>query len=67
MAAKLTVLTNGSLRVEGDYELLDVNGEAYTTPEGKPIFLCRCGHTKNTPFCDGSHKECDFNAPSQAR
>lgn len=67
MAAKLTVLPNGSLKVEGAFELLDAAGKAYTLQEAKPVFLCRCGQTKNTPFCDGSHKECNFSSPSEAR
>lgn len=24
--------------------------------EGKTIFWCSCGQSKNQPFCDGSHK-----------
>jgi CDGSH-type Zn-finger protein len=25
--------------------------------EEKEIWFCQCKHTKNAPFCDGSHKE----------
>jgi len=27
-------------------------------------FWCACGHSKNQPFCDGSHKGTEF-APAQ--
>lgn len=23
---------------------------------GKPYFYCRCGRSRNQPFCDGAHK-----------
>ena len=53
---------NGPLRVEGPVRLLDVEGNAYDLT-GKPgISLCRCGHSGNKPFCDGSHNKANFQA-----
>jgi CDGSH iron-sulfur domain-containing protein 3 len=28
---------------------------------GKDYFWCSCGHSKNQPFCDGSHKGTSFS------
>jgi CDGSH-type Zn-finger protein len=50
------VNSNGSLRVEGEIELVDKAGNAYDLGGRDIISLCRCGHSKNKPFCDGSHK-----------
>jgi len=30
------------------------------------VALCRCGQTRSRPFCDGSHKTCDFRAADLA-
>lgn len=56
MKTKLTVNNNGSLRVEGDFEIVDMQGNVYGLNERTIVSLCRCGLSKNKPFCDGSHK-----------
>lgn len=55
-ATKITINSNGSTRVEGDFEIVDKNGNVYNLAGREVISLCRCGHSKNKPFCDGSHK-----------
>ena len=68
-AIKITVRKNGPYRVEGDLtqlELTDFEGAAYDLT-GKPgISLCRCGHSANKPFCDGTHKNSGFVAQELA-
>jgi len=53
---KITVNDNGSLRIEGDFEILDKSGAQYGLAGREIISICRCGMSKNKPFCDGSHK-----------
>jgi CDGSH iron-sulfur domain-containing protein 3 len=58
---------NGPFVVEGPFTVVDAEGNAFTVPAGKPaIALCRCGQSKNRPFCDGSHKTCSFMAAERA-
>lgn len=53
---KLTVNNNGSLRVEGEFEIVDAQGQPYGLDGRTLVSICRCGLSKNKPFCDGSHK-----------
>lgn len=53
---KLIVNSNGSLKVEGDFEILDKDGNAYGLMGRTLVSICRCGLSANKPFCDGSHK-----------
>ncbi len=66
MAAKVTVNANGPIKVEGEFELLDGGGKPFETSK-KALFLCRCGQTKNSPLCDGSHSATGFTSPSESR
>ncbi|PLT28253.1 CDGSH iron-sulfur domain-containing protein [Peribacillus deserti] len=51
---QIKVMDNGGLRVTGDVELIDAEGNAFPA---KPAFsLCRCGLSSNLPYCDASHK-----------
>ncbi len=58
---KLTVtpLENGPLRAEGVLEIRSSDGRQ-TSYHDVRVFFCRCGSSKNKPFCDGSHKEIGF-------
>jgi CDGSH-type Zn-finger protein len=53
-------LPNGSLMVTGSLEI--VSGTGRTTDKVTKVWLCRCGQSKNKPYCDGSHKAAGFVA-----
>lgn len=53
---KLTISSNGSVRVQGDFEIVDTQGNVYGLGGRDTVSLCRCGLSVNKPFCDGSHK-----------
>lgn len=55
-STKITVNSNGSLRIEGDFEIVDKEGNVYGLGGRALVSLCRCGRSQNKPFCDGSHK-----------
>ncbi|MCB7479694.1 CDGSH iron-sulfur domain-containing protein [Christiangramia sediminis] len=54
---KLTVLNNGSIKIEGDFEMVDKDGNNYGLGGRELISVCRCGLSSNKPFCDGSHRK----------
>jgi CDGSH-type Zn-finger protein len=66
-ATKITARHNGPLRVEGDFEILDPDGKPFGLAGRTGVSLCRCGHSQNKPFCDGSHKTIGFQDQVQAR
>ena len=52
----IKVNNNGSLRIEGDFQITDKEGNIYDLGGRTVVSLCRCGKSANKPFCDGSHK-----------
>ena len=65
-ATRITVMNNGSLRVEGDFEIADMNGKVFGLAGRTRVTLCRCGHSATKPFCDSSHKTCEFSSEVEA-
>ncbi len=66
-AAKVTVVNNGGIRIEGDFVITDAEGREFGLGGRTVITLCRCGHSANKPFCDGSHRACSFDSTVTAR
>ena len=54
----IQVATDGPYKVTGDVQLV---GQAWSAGAPRQRYtLCRCGASKNKPFCDGSHSEIGF-------
>ena len=66
-STKITVNNNGSIRIEGDFSIHDAEGKEFGLGGRTIISLCRCGHSANKPFCDGSHKANGFASRCEAR
>jgi CDGSH-type Zn-finger protein len=67
MATKTIIRNNGPIRLEGDFSIEDQNGNVYGLAGRTVISLCRCGHSANKPFCDGSHGREGFQSECEAR
>jgi CDGSH-type Zn-finger protein len=65
-ATKIVVTKNGPLRIEGDFEILDPQGKAFGLGGRTGVSLCRCGHSSNKPFCDGTHNKIGFQSEVEA-
>ena len=69
----INVIKNGPYLVKGNvplYEMIIKCGEGNIPSEwkigkrfntSKTYTLCRCGHSKNKPFCDGTHAKINFD------
>lgn len=60
--AEVTIIAreNGPYLVKGDIEIQDHDGTVLSANK-TPIALCRCGQSKNKPFCDATHRAVGFD------
>ena len=63
---KITVRNHGPLRLEGEFTIEDADAKAFGLAGRTVISLCRCGHSENKPFCDGSHNRAGFQSAVEA-
>ncbi|HWQ71100.1 MAG TPA: CDGSH iron-sulfur domain-containing protein [Desulfitobacteriaceae bacterium] len=67
---KISIVNDGPYIVTGGVPLAEIiivpKGKGYelkagrALPQSEQYTLCRCGNSKNAPFCDGSHIETGF-------
>ena len=75
---KITITKDGPYEVSGDLpvviQVITPNKEGFSWDwvEGRSFslksnnYLCRCGHSKDKPFCDGSHSRVHFDGTETA-
>lgn len=56
----VVILKNGPIKISGPILLTESNGVVSEVNTKGSVYLCRCGASKNKPFCDGTHKTIDF-------
>ena len=67
MPTRVMIKNNGSIHIEGDFELFDQNGGKFDLGGRTLIKLCRCGQSNDKPFCDSAHKTCGWHSEIVAR
>ncbi|MBM3393314.1 MAG: CDGSH iron-sulfur domain-containing protein [Betaproteobacteria bacterium] len=58
MANKVTLGVDGPLHFSGTIDLLAADGQFIK--QEQEVWMCRCGASKNKPYCDGSHRGSGF-------
>jgi len=57
MAIKITIRDNGPYVIDGEFQLVDAQGNEIPAIKRS---LCRCGGSTTKPFCDGTHSKIGF-------
>lgn len=55
---------DGPYLVRGPVVVRDQDGNEISLSR-RTIALCRCGRSQMRPFCDGTHQQIGFQAPSE--
>jgi CDGSH-type Zn-finger protein len=65
---RIHVRPNSHYLVDSDDDVIvvDWDGNAYQVPNRRAFALCRCGGSRNKPFCDGTHGQIGFQAADAA-
>jgi len=53
-----TLCADGPLLLDGEIDIRDSDDKIAKVATN--VALCRCGHSKNKPYCDGSHTAAQF-------
>jgi uncharacterized Fe-S cluster protein YjdI len=56
----IEMVQDGPLVVYGNVGIKDKDGNIF--PKRDPTILCRCGQSRNKPYCDGSHVDVNFKS-----
>jgi len=57
----VTFFKDGPLQIREPCTLFDGDTQREIVPKKFPIYLCRCGASRNKPFCDGTHNGTGFD------
>lgn len=65
---KAIVFSDGPVEIYGPLKVVNEKGQLVMEVEdNQPVYFCRCGASKDKPFCDGSHDDIHFNAPPKVK
>jgi CDGSH-type Zn-finger protein len=52
---EVKIIEDGPIEIKGDF--IFINSAGKTSTELNELYICRCGGSKNKPFCDETHKK----------
>ena len=57
--ANVRIMKDGPIVIEGDFTILDTDDEELKAT--RMTSICRCGASRNMPYCDGTHRKIGFS------